>query len=161
MPVATAKMLGSKMMSSGSKPGPLRQQVVGALADRDLALDGLGLALLVKGHHDDGGAVAADLARHLEERLLALLEADRVDDRLALHALQPGLDHAPLGRVDHDRHARDVGLGRDQPQEGRHRLLAVEQAVVHVDVDDLGAVLDLLARDAQRRLVVARPGSAA
>ena len=48
-----------------------------------------------------------------------------------------------------------VGLRGDQAQERGHRLLAVEQAVVHVDVDDLGAVLDLLARDAQRRLVVA------
>ena len=27
------------------------------------------------------------------------------DDALALHALQPGLDHAPLRAVDHDRHA--------------------------------------------------------
>jgi hypothetical protein len=37
MPVATAKMLGSKMMSSGGKP-TLGQQVVGARADLDLAL---------------------------------------------------------------------------------------------------------------------------
>ena len=53
---------------------------------------GDGLALLVEGHHDDGGAVAADEPGLLEELLLALLEADRVDDRLALDALQPGLD---------------------------------------------------------------------
>ena len=30
---------------------------------------------------------------------------------------RPGLDHAPLRAVDHDRHARDVGLGGDQVQE--------------------------------------------
>ena len=80
----------------GVEAGALGQQVVGALADRDLARDRVGLALLVERHHDHRGAVAADLARLLEERLLALLEADRVDDRLALHALEPGLDHAPL-----------------------------------------------------------------
>ena len=51
-------------------------------------------------------------------------------------------DHLEL--VDHDRHAGDVGLGGDQVEERRHRLLAVEQALVHVDVDDLRAVLDLL-----------------
>ena len=50
------------------------EQPVGALADLDLALDGVGLALLVERHHDDTGAVAADRARLLEERLLALLE---------------------------------------------------------------------------------------
>ena len=47
----------------GVEAGALREQVVGALADRDLALDRVGLALLVEGHHDHGGAVAADLAR--------------------------------------------------------------------------------------------------
>ena len=41
-----------------------------------------------------------------------------------------------------------------------HRLLAVEQALVHVDVDDLRAVLDLLARDVERRRVVAGRRSA-
>ncbi len=53
----------------------------------------------------------------------------------------------PLGAVDHDRHAGDVRLGGDQLEEGGHRLVRVEQALVHVDVDDLRAVLDLLARD--------------
>ena len=63
-----------------------RQQVVGAAADRDLALDRVRLALLVERHHDDARAVAADRARLLEERLLALLQRDRVDDALALEA---------------------------------------------------------------------------
>ena len=132
------------MMSSGGKPTLLGQQLVGALADRHLALDGVGLALLVERHHDDGGAVAQHLLGVLQERRLALLHADRVDDGLALHALEAGLDHAPLGAVDHDRHARDVRLRRDQVEERRHRLLAVEQAFVHVDVEDLRAVFDLL-----------------
>src|SRR5439155_8136868 len=35
------------------------QQPVGALADRDLPLDRIRLALLVERHHDDRGAVAA------------------------------------------------------------------------------------------------------
>ena len=69
--------------------------------------------LLVEGHHDDGGAVAADEPRLPPELLFAFLEADRVDDALALQALQAGLDHAPLGAVDHDRDPGDVGLGRD------------------------------------------------
>ena len=53
----------------GREADLLRQQLVGALADRDLALDRVGLALLVERHDDDGGAVRAHLARVLEERL--------------------------------------------------------------------------------------------
>ena len=58
MPVATAKMFGSKMMSSGGKPTTFDQELVGALADRDLAVDGVGLALLVERHDDDRSAIA-------------------------------------------------------------------------------------------------------
>ena len=75
--------------------------------------------------------------------------------RLALHALQPRLDHRPLGGVDHDRHARDVGLRGDEVQEAHHRGFRIEHALVHVDVDDLRAARHLLARDVERGGVVA------
>ncbi len=67
----------------------------------------IGLALFVEGHDDRGGAVAADELGALAESCLAFLQAERIDDRLARDAAQAGLDHAPLGAVDHDRHARD------------------------------------------------------
>src|SRR3546814_5175745 len=69
---------------------------------------------------------------------------------LAGYAFQAGLDDAPFRRIDHHRHARDVGLGGDQLEKGRHRAFGVEQPFVHVDVDDLGAIFDLLARDLDR-----------
>jgi hypothetical protein len=81
--------------------------------------------------------------------------SDRVDDAFALQALEPGLDDRPLGGVDHHRHARDVGLRSDEVEEGHHRLLRVEHRLVHVDVDHLRAVVDLLARHGERFLVVA------
>ena len=59
----------------------LGEQPVGAPEDRDLALGGVGLALLVERHHDDRGAVAGDRPGAPQELVLALLEADRVDDR--------------------------------------------------------------------------------
>ena len=43
----------------GREADLLDEQRVRALADLDLALDGVGLALLVERHHDDAGAVAA------------------------------------------------------------------------------------------------------
>ncbi len=70
--------------------------------------------------------------------------------------LSPASITAPFRAVDHHRHARDIGLGGDQLEEGRHRFLAVEQALVHVDVDHLRAVLDLLPRDLDGLGIVAR-----
>ena len=135
----------------GRKADLLGQDAVGALGDRGLARQRVGLALLVEGHDHDRGAVAAHQPRVLLERLLALLHRDRVDDALALHAFQPRLDHRPLRGVDHDRHARDVRLGGDKIEERDHRPLRIEQAFVHIDVDHLGAVGDLVARHFERR----------
>ncbi len=143
-------------MSSGLKPTVAGQQVVGAAQDRDPPLDRLGLALLVEGHDDDGRAVATAQARLAQELLLAFLERDRVHDALALELLQPGLDDRPLRAVDHDRDGRDVGLRGDPAQEAGHRGDAVEHRLVHVHVDHLGAVGDLLARDVDRLVLGAR-----
>ncbi len=140
----------------GREADPLGQEIVGALADGELPLRRLGLALLVEGHHHHGGAVAAHFAGVLEKRPLPFLHADRVDDRLALHAFEPRLDHRPFRGVDHDRHARDVGLGGDEVEEGHHGGFRVEHALVHVDVEHVGAVRHLVARDLERGGVVVR-----
>ena len=79
------------MMSIGSKPEPIGQQPVGALADLDLAAGRVGLAAFVERHHDDRGAVAPDESRLAQEVVFALFQADRVDDGLALDALEARL----------------------------------------------------------------------
>ncbi len=138
----------------GRKADLLGEELVGTGADLGLAGEGVGLALLVERHDDGSSAIAAAEGSLADELGLAFLHRDRVDDRLALDAAQPGLDDGPLRAVDHDRDAGDVGLGGDQVQEPRHRRGRVEHRLVHVDVDDLGAVLDLLAGDGQRVVVL-------
>ena len=66
---------------------------------------------------------------------------------------RPASMHRPFGGVDHDRHAGDIGFGGDQVQEAGHGRLGVEHALVHVDVDDLRAVFDLLAGDVKRLFI--------
>ena len=149
-------MFGSKMMSVGSKSACSVSSLYARWQIVDLALDRVGLPGLVERHHDDAGAVLLDEARLVQEVGLAFLQADRVDDALALHALQPGLDDRPLRAVDHHRHARDLRLGRDVVQERRHRLLGVEHALVHVDVDHVRAAADLFGGDLHGLGVVAR-----
>ena len=48
--------------------------------------------------------------------------------------------------IDHHRDAGDIRLGGDEVEERHHRLFGIQQAFVHVDVDDLRAVRDLVAR---------------
>ncbi len=80
----------------------------------------------------------------------AFLHADGIDHALALYAAQPGFDDRPLGRVDHHRNAGNIRLGGQQVEILDHGRLGIDQAFVHVDVDDLRAVCDLLAGDIER-----------
>ena len=132
----------------------LGQQPIGPLADGHASLDRVRLPLLIEGHDDDGRTITEDFARLLQEGLLAFLEADRIHDSFTLQALEAGFDHLPARRVDHDRNPCDVGLASHQFQEPVHRGDRVQHAFIHVDIDDLGAVLDLLQRDLQRAVVV-------
>ena len=128
----------------------VHENVVGSPADLYLALGRIRLPGLVERHDDDSGTVIADQACLPDEYFFAFLQTDRVDDTLALHAPEPCFDHGPPGGIDHYRHASDVGLGCDQVQVGDHCALGVEHAFVHVDVNELGAILDLLPGDLYR-----------
>ena len=85
----------------------------------------------------------------LDEQLLADLERDRVHDRLALVPLQARQHDVELGAVDHERHARHVRLRHRHLHEFLHGRHAVQHAVVHVDVDDVGAGFDLRRGDSE------------
>ena len=91
----------------------------------------------------------------LDECRLPVLQAQRIDHALSLHAAQAGFDDFPLAGVDHDRNTGDVGFAHDEVEEASHGFFAFENALVHVDVDDLRAVLHLLPRHFQGLDVVA------
>ncbi len=130
---------------AGPEANLLGQDLVGAGGGLDLAVGGDGLAFLVEGHDDDGRPIALDEPSLFEELFLSLFETNRVDDPLALDALQPRFDDRPFRAVDHDRHFGDRGVGGDEVEEPCHRLLAVEEVRVHVHINDVGAVFHLLA----------------
>ena len=131
------------------------QDLVSPRADFHLARKGVGLALFVEGHDHGGGAVAAHDLGLFDEFGLAFLQRDRIDHRLALQAFQAGFDHFEFRGIDHHRHTRDIRFGGDEIQKLDHDLLRIEQALVHVDVDDLRAIDDLIARHVERGGIVA------
>ena len=112
-----------------------------------LVLAGAGLTRLVDGQGDDGGAVFLD-DRHDsgEARALTLtvLIVDRVDHCASAQQLEAGLDHVRLGRVEDQR----KGAGRREPADDLlHVLHTVTTDVVDADVQQMGAVLGLVAGD--------------
>ena len=73
-----------------------RQQIIGALANFKFARCGICLAVLVKRHHNNSRAIALAQPRLFEKVLSAFFQRNRVDDGLALHAFQPGLNDRPF-----------------------------------------------------------------
>ena len=98
--------------------------------------------------------IATHFTCAFSERLFSVLHRNRIDHTLALDRLESRLDDCPFGGVDHYGNPGDIGLGREQVEEACHRRLGVEEALVHVHVDDLGATLNLLERYLDRRFVV-------
>ena len=139
----------------GRKSDLVDQDPVSALADADLVLVSRGLALFVEGHHHRRRAIFEHCRGVLAKLLFAFFQRDRVDDALALQALEPCLDDLPFRGVHHEGHFGDFGLARQQLQEACHGRDAVDHALVHADVEDIRAVLDLLPGYAYRVLIFA------
>ncbi len=125
------------------------QHVIGAFADFGFAFEGICLAVFVKGHHHHRGAVAHTVPGTFDELFFAFFQADGVHHGFALDTAKTRFDHIPLGRVDHDRHAGNVRLRGHKVQESNHHLPGIQHALIHVDIDDLGAVLNLVPGNAQ------------
>ena len=133
----------------GRKADPFGQNFVATRADFFPSRQTIGLPFFVKSHHHDRRAITSNQRRLLDKFLLAFFEADGIDHGLALHALQAGFNHRPARAVNHNRHTSNVRFRTDQVEKMGHGLDAIEHPFVHVDVDDLRAVLDLLTRDGQ------------
>ncbi len=123
--------------------------------DLELALAGEGLRLLgilVDDAEDHRRPVAPQQRRNRLDPLLAVLEVDRVDDRLALAVGERDLDRLGIGGVDHDRR---LDRAAEPIVELADRGLLVALGRLQTDVDDLGAALDLAAGDLGRLVPLA------
>ena len=136
--------------------GALGQEPVGARANVDPTLQAIGLPAFVECHHDHRRAVLPNECSLPEKFFFAVLQTDRIDDRLALDAFQAGFDHAPFRAVDHHRHAGDFWLAPNEVEEARHRRFGIDHPFVHVDVENVRPAADLLACHRERRLEIPR-----
>ena len=125
------------------------QQIVGAFANGDLSLVSVCLSLFVECHDDDGRTIPAAQFRLSEKFGFTGFQRNGIDDGFALEAFQASLDHFPFGRIQHDRNSCDFRFRCDQVQKTPHGADRIQHGFVHVDIDDLGTVFDLLTRDCQ------------
>ena len=89
-------------------------------------------------------ATSGMIRRDPRVRAVAVLVVHRVDDRAAAEHLQPGLEDGRLGGVEHD---RQRGRGGQPAGQLAHVGDAVAADVVDAQVEQVGAVADLVAGD--------------
>ena len=130
------------------------QHPVAAFANLDLAINRVGLTFFIKRHDNHSRPITAQHFCLCDKGFIAFFQADRVDDPLALKTFKPGLNDIPFRTVDHDRHTRDVWLGSDQIDEFDHRRFSIKHGIIHVDIDDLCTVFDLLTGDFKGCIIV-------
>ncbi len=121
---------------------PVAGEIDQPAGDAQFVLDRLRHADFVDGQRDHRGAELLRQHQAIGGVLLAVLEVDRVDDRLAAVQLQRGLDHRGFGAVDHQGRIHRGG-------EAAHHLshfggfVAADEG--GADVERVGAFADLLA----------------
>ena len=112
------------------------------------------LAFLVKCHDNYRSAVRLDKGRILQELILTSLQRNRIHDAFTLRTLQTSFDDIKLTRVDHERYFRSIRLGNQQIYKLSHRGFTVDQTVIHVYVNHVRTIFNLLQRNSQSLLVV-------
>mmetsp|Transcript_14896 Transcript_14896/g.37859 ORF Transcript_14896/g.37859 Transcript_14896/m.37859 type:complete len:315 (-) Transcript_14896:627-1571(-) len=138
----------------GGNPYFLHQNTEGSLTDIHLVFEVCRLTVLVKGHHNHRGPMPlADLCAALEI-LLAFLERDRIHNALALGTLEARFHHVEFGRIDHEGNLAHIRLGDQEVDEFGHGRNSIDEAIVHVDVQNIRTLLHLLPCYCQGLLVV-------
>src|SRR4051812_30149343 len=123
------------------------QEVAAAHRDRELVLRLDRLPALVDAPDDEGGTETPRERDHACKALLAVLEIDRIDDRLALRVRQRRGDRLLVGRVDHQGRADLLDQHFQEPPQVLH---LVPVGLLGGDVDHVRAALHLGPGDLRR-----------
>ena len=95
-----------------------------------------------------------NLASLIQEVFFTFLKRDRVHDTLALRVLEASLNNLKFGGVNHHGDVCDLRVRLKEAHEFSHGLLAIDEPIVQIDIEDLCAVLNLVLGHLQSRLVV-------
>ncbi len=128
---------------------------ISARTDFNATLGCVRLTFFVERHNDCASAVTLNQLCVFTKNRFALFQTNRVNNRFALNALQTSFDDFPFRRIDHNWNATNIWFRRDQIQKTDHCFFRIDQAFVHIDVDDVCAIFDLLASNRQRLIKIA------
>ena len=126
------------------KANHIHKNVITALAYTNLLILGRGLPKLVESHHYYRRSVLLQQCCMLNKQSLSHLQRDTVHDGLALAPLQSSKHDLKLRRVQHKWNLSYLRLRHRYLHKLLHRHQPVQHAIVHIDVNHMCTIRDLL-----------------
>ena len=136
------------LMGRNSK---LKGVAISPLRNGELLLCRAGHSVFVDGADHHAGSIAACQLKHFEETFIPILVIRGVEDALATGHLQAGLHLLPLRGVEHQ---GKVDIGDQTADQFVHVAFTIATDVVDVDVQNMGVLLHLTARNGDKAVPV-------
>mmetsp|Transcript_21059 Transcript_21059/g.36217 ORF Transcript_21059/g.36217 Transcript_21059/m.36217 type:complete len:249 (+) Transcript_21059:2167-2913(+) len=132
----------------------IHQDVIRALADSDFLIFRGCLAFLVEGHHNHCTTMLPQQGGLLLEELLPNLQGDGVHNALSLAPLQTSKHNLKLRRIKHEGDLGHLWLCHRNLHKLLHRSKTIQHAIIHIDINHMRSILNLLLRNVHGRTIV-------
>ena len=130
------------------------QDAISTSAHFNLTFVSICLTFLIESHDYSSSTQLLYHSGTFYKNPLSFLQRNGIDDRLSLQTFQACLYDFPLGRVYHNRNTGNLRFGHDEIQESLHFFLGIQQAVIHIHIDDQGSIFYLFTGNTQCFFVV-------
>ena len=133
---SNGKHIGIKNYVLWIKTDFVHEKMISTLTNLYFTGRGVSLPFLVECHYHDCRTILFYLTGMSQERFFSFFQGDGIHDGFPLQAFQSSFNDFPFGRVDHDGHTGDIRLGSNQIKESRHFLTGIQQAIIHIYIND-------------------------
>ena len=130
------------------------QDFISPLTYFDFSGFGIRLPFFIKGHNDHCCAITTHKFGVFNKSGFAFFKRNGIHHSFALDTFKTGFQNIPFRRIQHNRHFGDIRFRGNQHQKPHHCFFGLQHALVHVDVYNLGAILNLLFGNVQRRFKI-------
>ena len=128
----------------GREPNFFSKNAIGPLTNTYFTRYRIRLAIFVEGHNHDGSAITAYFFCLSQKIIFPFFQGDGINDAFSLNTLQTRFDDLKFRGIDHKRQFGNIGFGSHQIQKVNHDSFGVQQALIHINIQDLCPTIHLL-----------------
>ena len=129
------------------------QNAISPFTNLNLTGKSIRLPFFIKGHHNHGSPVLFHHTGMLDKDFFPFFQGNGINDTLTLHTFQSRKNDIPFRRINHHGYTGNIRFRSNQIQEGGHLGCRIQQAVIHVHINNLRTVFHLLTGNGKRFVI--------